>query len=257
GIFLWFGYPVENKRRLKLIKEAGFDSVTLWWGDEYTDIDGDKYLLPDLARNAGLDIEHIHTPYSFANELWNDSLDGIELMRIYNECITSCHKYDMKTAVIHAFSGRNQPEINDLGLDRIKDLCDYAAKMDVDIALENIREPSKLEKIFASITHPNLGLCYDSGHENCYSFGTDLLTTYKDRIKALHLHDNDGKDDQHRIIGEGNINWEKVKRKIEKRNYKGAVTLEVSNEFSKLYKEVDIEEFLRISYIKLCEVFQR
>lgn len=50
GIHDWFGYRIDNEERFKLIREAGFNSVLFWWGDEYADYVGDKNFLPRLAR---------------------------------------------------------------------------------------------------------------------------------------------------------------------------------------------------------------
>lgn len=30
GIFSWFGFPIPMEERLRMIKDAGFDSVLLW-----------------------------------------------------------------------------------------------------------------------------------------------------------------------------------------------------------------------------------
>lgn len=48
GIYYWFGYQIQNNERFKLIKEANFDNVLLWWGDEfassYSTISAEEYL---------------------------------------------------------------------------------------------------------------------------------------------------------------------------------------------------------------------
>ncbi|MEM4529334.1 MAG: hypothetical protein QXQ52_02265, partial [Candidatus Methanomethylicaceae archaeon] len=36
----------------------------------------------------------------------------------------------------------------------------------------------------------------------------------KDRIIHLHLHDNYGIEDEHRVIGDGNVNWQLIKSKF-------------------------------------------
>ena len=47
GICFWFGYPITTEKRLKLIADAGFDSVFSWWGDQYIEIDGSKETFPE------------------------------------------------------------------------------------------------------------------------------------------------------------------------------------------------------------------
>ena len=34
-IYDWFGYELPIKERYRLIKEAGFDGVLLWWSDGF------------------------------------------------------------------------------------------------------------------------------------------------------------------------------------------------------------------------------
>lgn len=76
AIFTWFGYLINIDERLKLIKNAGFDSVILWWTDEFHSIEGAKEKQPELAHKNGLKVENVHLPFTNINTLWEDSLDG-------------------------------------------------------------------------------------------------------------------------------------------------------------------------------------
>jgi len=125
----------------------------------------------------------------------------------------------------------------------------------VNIALENLQKDEHLHFAFENIQSKRLGFCYDSGHENCYTKGTDLLSLYGNKLMALYLHDNDGTDDQHRIPGEGIINWASVVRMIKSTTYIGAVSLEVTNEFSKLYSKISAQEFLKVANEKIKMLF--
>jgi|LSQX01.1.fsa_nt_gb hypothetical protein len=49
--FAWFGYELPKKTSFDLIKQAGFDGVTLWWNDDFGD--NDFRCNPELAREAG------------------------------------------------------------------------------------------------------------------------------------------------------------------------------------------------------------
>ena len=45
-----------------------------------------------------------------------------------------------------------------------------------------------------------LGFCFDTGHANLVGLDMeDFLTTLGDRLKVLHIHDNDGSSDLHQI----------------------------------------------------------
>jgi hypothetical protein len=63
--FAWFGYELPKETCFDLIKQAGFDGVTLWWNNDFGDNNFRNN--PVLARNAGLFIENIHTPFEDIN----------------------------------------------------------------------------------------------------------------------------------------------------------------------------------------------
>lgn len=192
GIYYWFGYQIKNEERVKLIKEAGFDYVFLWWGDEFKDFEGDKNLLPEIARNAGLEIENIHAPFDKTNYIWTESIYAKDIVKRYAQCILDCSRHNIPTVVIHLINGDTPPPPTQLGLDRIKYLVELAEQKEVNIALKNLRRLEHLQFVFENIKSGRLGFCYDSGHENCYTKGADLLSLYGNRLMALHLHDNDG-----------------------------------------------------------------
>ena len=50
--------------------------------------------------------------------------------------------------------------------------------MNVDLAFENIERPEYLDTIFGECDDTNVRLCYDLGHENCFSKGSDVLGKY-------------------------------------------------------------------------------
>lgn len=255
GIYSWFGYMIDIKKRFEMIKSVGFDCVMLWWGDEFRETDGDKELLPDMIRTAGLEIENVHLPYEAANDIWKDSIEGTDLMNSYIGAIDDCAIHGISTAVLHITSGSNPPPFSNLGLERFKSIVEHAEKKGIGVALENLRRPDYLDKIFTVIDSPYLGFCYDSGHENCFTKDIDFLHSYGNKLMALHLHDNDGTGDQHRVPGEGMVNWEKVKKQISNSVYTGAITMEVTNEFSEKHADLEAYEFLTYANREIKKIF--
>jgi sugar phosphate isomerase/epimerase len=259
GIFYWFGFPIPSKERFKLISSAGFDTVFIWWGDQYIDIDGPKERLPELAKNAGLNIENIHTDFEHTNLIWVDKLGWEDVFNRYISSVEACYRYQIPTMVLHLSNGDAPPLPSQLGIERIKRIIEKAEERNINVALENLRKPEFLDFVFERIESEKLMFCYDSGHENCYSKKGNLLDKFGDKLIALHLHDNDGTDDQHRIPSEGSIDWNKIAFKLKQKQYKGSISLEVTNEFSTKYRNLSAEEFLYEANIKakkiamLCE----
>jgi len=241
--FAWFGYELPKKTCFELIKQAGFDGVLLWWNNDFGDEDFRGN--PALARNAGLFVENIHAPFEYINNLWLDNLTGNTLTDLFLRLVEDCAEYDIPTMVLHLSSGDDPPPFNELGLNRVKRIVEKAEKHDVNLAFENLRKVRYLEYVLKNEDSPRAGFCYDSGHNKCRTPNDDLLSRYGSRLMALHLHDNDGIDDQHRLPFDGTIDWPVIMNKITQTGYTGATALEVEN---KGYENLPPNEFLHLVF---------
>lgn len=82
--------------------------------------------------------------------------------------------------------------------------------------LENIMDPSPLAlpTLLAAIDMPETGICFDVGHWHSFSNGSinkDLprwLKAFAPYLRHLHLHDNDGSNDDHLGLGKGTIPYD-------------------------------------------------
>lgn len=245
-IFDWFGYELSMKERYQLIKEAGFDGVLLWWSDGFSrDSFGrnDYRNGPQIARDAGLFIENIHTPVHNQNNLWFDNLDGEALTDSYLQCVADCAEFEIPTMVVHLPSEDNS--YNALGLDRIKKIVEKAEQLGVNVAMENLRNLVNLEYVLEQVDSPRIGFCYDCGHHYRYYSDNDLLSTYGSRLMALHLHDDGGIYNQHRLPFDGTIDWSITMKKIAATGYSGATAIEAMNWD---YKDLSAKEFLKEAF---------
>ena len=240
GISTWFGYKLSYEERIKLIKDAGFQSVMIWWGEE----NENKETTPQIARKYGLKIENLHFPFADINSIWENSIEGEELFNKYLLNIDDCKVHEISTAVMHVTQGGNTPQCGKLGLDRFKRLIENAEKNNVTIALENVWTPDYLDYLFNNIESDKLKFCYDSGHENCFTAGTDCLAKFCNKLVALHLHDNDGTGDQHALPFSGTVKWERITNKLRELKYKGTIALELEAQYSNAVNEYTAPAFL-------------
>ena len=230
SIHSWFGFELPYEERAKLIKEAGFTSMMLWWSDEYQLPGTIKEDHPSIIRKLGLRIENVHLPFNCSNGIWLDNLEGDDTMAIYSKCIEDCKRHEFPVAVMHPNRSNNPPPVNNLGLDRFRQLAENAIKADVVIALENVSKWHYTDKILNSVDSPGLGFCYDSGHDLLYSDRQyELPIKFSDRLVALHLHDNMMDKDEHRLPIEGMINLHALVDAIVESGYQGPLSLEVAN----------------------------
>ncbi len=230
GIFTWFGFIIPFEEKLQMIKDSGFSTTCTWWGDEFLESEGDYRAHPEIADRIGLRVEHAHISYYVANKIWEDSLDGESIYQKYINDIKQARSSGLKTLVVHPFE-KTAPNVSDdkICLERFKRLGDVAEKYDIELAVENLSDNQTLKNILNYADHPNIGLCFDSGH-NFITCGNDfsLLTEFSDRIHALHLHDNDRTNDAHLLPYEGEIDWASFNNILKTTEYKKSIMLEAS-----------------------------
>ena len=98
----------------------------------------------------------------------------------------------------------------------LEELNLFARQRGVSVLLENIpNELSTAERLnyFNGITHLNLGYVFDTGHAHMGAGVAHEFELMKERIRSLHVHDNDGKTDQHlfpTLSKEGTIDWSRA-----------------------------------------------
>jgi len=127
-------------------------------------------------------------------------------------------------------------------------LAPTAASCGVRIALENLAPANHatIARVLELYPPDYVGICYDSGHGNITGEGIDWLEAHADRLVAVHLHDNDGTGDQHRLPGMGSVDWPRLMRIIASSSYKKPLNMEVSQKNSGY--EGREEEFLRAAH---------
>jgi sugar phosphate isomerase/epimerase len=236
NIFLEYGFHSDYQNRARLIKEMGFDGVFLEWKDNLEEI-------AHIVRSEGLTIETIHLPFALANSLWEDTDDGNTYYEQIKMGIMTASQLQIKTVIVHTIRGLTPPPISSLGLKRMQELIELARRKKVYIALENIRMHQYIDYFYQNIDSPWLKFCFDAGHANCFSQDIQHFAwhQYADKLVCVHLHDNEGLKDQHRLPFLGNINWEIVMHELKINHYQGPLTLEV---VLKTTEGLDEREFL-------------
>ncbi len=90
-----------------------------------------------------------------------------------------------------------------------------------------------------------LGFAYDSGHGFCQGNAESLHRECFSRLVTVHLHDNDGAHDQHKMPFTGRIDWNAEAVKLAGAGWKGGALLELSE---KCHDVTSHDEFLRQAY---------
>ncbi len=117
-----------------------------------------------------------------------------------------------------------------------KELAQVAAAHGVMVRLENVYEtdPELFLEVLSRVSAPNLEVCLDAGHLNAFGGGDfpRWLETLAPVIGQVHLHDNDGEDDDHLALGAGQVPLADVLQFMAARGRRPLVTLEPHQEGS-------------------------
>jgi len=239
------GHELPYAERYRLIAQAGFDAVLMWYGDDY----GAEFRetnRPAQARSQGLFIENVHAPFDEVNHLWEDTPDSQRVFAGYLQCLEDCARYEIPTVVMHADRSPEPPPTSEIGLARWTKLVAQAEQFGVNIAIENMRFAPQIDKTELLLEHfnsPRLGFCFDSGHWQARRRNFDWLDRWPGRLMALHLHDNDHENDLHLLPFDGTVDWLPLMRQIANTGYAGPTTLEVARKTSD-YEHMTVEEYL-------------
>jgi len=226
---------------LEHIAAAGFSHVH-WCHQWNTDFIYSRPEIDQIARwlvSYNLHALNLHASAGVEKD-WNSSLEyerlaGIEL--VINR-LQMTAELGADTAILHMQRQPLDPDEVDPYWERLHRSLDAlepeARRLGVRLALENCYDDSYLEvqRLFKEYSPDFLGFCYDCGHGNMgRGEGLDQLEGVKHRLIAVHLHDNDGSGDQHRVPFTGTVDWPRLSSIIAASSYHGMVNLETITEY--------------------------
>ena len=157
GIFIYFGFEMEMRSRIDLIKKAGFDSIMVWAADE------DIAHTVSYAREHGIYVSNAHLPFKNINCIWEEGDAGDIMADEFCHLLKVCGELNIPAAVYHVSSSFTPPPYNMKGIDRIRKVVSAAEEYGVDIAFENLRRIDYLQYVYDNVTSERAKFCFDCG----------------------------------------------------------------------------------------------
>lgn len=236
------------------IEKAGFKNVFKWYNRTWNPSQEEqlKYI-----REKGLNVIFAHLGYDNIDDLWLEGESGDRLLSRYKDDIKVCKENFIPMVIMHLTDKSAAPMYNETGLKRLRELVDYAETLNIKVAFENTKLKGYLEYVIENIHSKNAGVCFDSGHYHLYFDDEFDFNRFKDRIFAVHLHDNDKKDDLHLIPFDGTLDWKAVVTRLKNSGYSGPITVEPC--YRNGYLNMEVEEFYKRTYEageRLREMFE-
>jgi len=213
---------------IEFAAKAGFDFVQLgyeaplkWVGEISKDR---RRRIRTLAENLGLQV-CIHSVANGVNVAWTNIGIRQESLKQLKESIE--FTYDVGAELLTTHPGwkdmlgyRYPEEAYALAIEGHCELAEYATSYGVRLGVENMPpgwisfcvKAEEAKAMIQAVDRDNFGLTLDVGHINILGADTigEFITALTDKIFLIHLHDNDGKRDQHKAIGEGTVDFHRA-----------------------------------------------
>ena len=174
-----------------------------------------------FADAAGVSIVGVHAPFGWEWDVLSSDRDFAPVRRWVHWRLLKVlpEVFGIDTYVMHLLNDLYPGTLEEAVRDSepvLADLLEVASENKIVIAIENgfqpIDYPDVLHRYVDRYQTPFIGTCFDIGHSNVVSrrrgdTTDDYLKTLAPSMVVCHLHDNDGTGDQHKIPGDGTIDW--------------------------------------------------
>ncbi len=225
------------EKTIDLFSEIGFKAIDFNADLEefHTDVHGREFYknLKSYAESKGIRFTQAHAPFC---RMFEDNEDCVKKIV---KAFENVSYLGTEMIVVHPCKHINYKDeegkgMFDYNINFYKSLIPYAEEFGVKIAVENVNgtvtETAKgLLYIYESLNNPVFTICLDAGHGNIVGEDpAEMIRSAGSRIGCTHIHDNDGKIDQHTLPFHGNTDWEAVMKAFADIDYKGNFNYEAS-----------------------------
>lgn len=173
------------------------------------------------AKEAGIRIHQMHMPYPVYIPNGSKELNHYLFEQVAPKSLYLCNYMDCSYIVLHGFKlmrylGSEDAEWQQTE-ELVHSLAPLAKELGITICIENLYDSigghlvegpcCNVKKVIERIDRINeeyqaevLGFCFDTGHANLVGLDMEkFITSLGERLKVLHIHDNDGISDLHQI----------------------------------------------------------
>ena len=242
-----YRFDDEFANKLKAVKEAGFDAVTLdVCGMAYAPIFEDYAIRAcQMTKEAGLDIESVHVPFG---STWIDftspwEADRLEIIKWVVKMGKKLDEFGVRSYVFHPGYPNCDDETRAKHAEKLADTAAQIAKQVKGyVCVENmvggalLNTAKKLKeyadncgdaKVVIDVNH----FLHDKPEDGIKLIGSD-------KLKTIHISDYDAVNERHWIPGQGVIVWMKVIGALDEIGFEGAFNFELRMGLGYTFKQV-------------------
>ena len=226
------------RKELKVVLDRRVNPEVYLPGDAYDGINKEELAyIADALKDHGLSTT-MHAPYVDLNPGSPEPMVREVTLKRFHQVLDAAEKFRPRVIVLHPGYDRWRfSESRDLWLQHSintwRALLVRAEEIGCTLAVENVFEedPSTLKELFEAVDSPRLRHCFDVGHWNLFVKVSmeEWFAEIGPWLAEAHIHDNMGKKDEHKAIGDGNIDFELFFRLMGQYAPDAAWTLEAHN----------------------------
>ena len=213
---------------LNRVESAGIAAVEFFCARQHFDYTNKSQIaeLGHFFRDSQLKLHSLHSPV-FTDEIWGRSgpqthvkiternkATRLQWVGEVKRALEVAETIPFRYLIQHlGVSGEEFSEYAvEAAFSALEELALFARQRGVEILLENIpNELSTAERLeyFNAVTHLKLNYVFDTGHAHIGAGIAGEFAIMAKRIRSLHVHDNNGKADEHLLpMSEGgSIDW--------------------------------------------------
>ncbi len=251
GVTTWAVKDAPMARKLSAFRELGFDTVSFLYRVYPSDAQGEEAQLASLVVK--------HDLFVTVHGAIGDCSQTTERVRVLAD-IHSVAEWQQESQRVLAmtfdpgFTKDNNGVMHfalEGTIDLLRQALETLAPLGIRVGLENWQINTDLacfDAVAEQLAHPGLGILLDLGHLNISwrsgQLGDLSIAEYIQRLPLpiweLHVHDNNGREDQHLPLGQGNLDANVMATALMTRDFDGIVTVEVGASFNEAGKIASI-----------------
>lgn len=237
-----------TRDHLQAIARQGFDAVEVVATRSHFDY-RDEAAATQLAgwlRDTGLELHAVHAPVADARRHGQavgpySTAAGDEARRRtavaeIEAVLALATLLPFRYLVMHlgvpasvAASGDNQPAAARRSLEDVADLARRAGvRVAVEVIPNALSTPEALARLIDDADDLDVGVCLDFGHAHLMGDVGEAIETLSGHLVTTHVHDNNGRRDDHGPPGSGTIDWDTALMTTQKIGYDDVLLFEVA-----------------------------
>ena len=236
---------------IKMIAAAGFEAIdySMYYTDSAVFSRGGRILASELRRVAesyGLVFSQAHAPFSDFSLSEGSDLTNRAVYSSICESIAIASRLGAPSIVVHPAvicPRLSREQRFDMNMELYRNLVSVADSYGIKIAIENVCAPhpeksdklvhgvcsdsEELIKYADALSHLGVTVCFDAGHAGLVGENAaGMVKALGNRIKHLHLHDNDFENDSHTLPYLQSTSYSSLCKALGRVGYNGDVSLE-------------------------------